>query len=90
MAPADRFAQAAAAYPSEASPWLILTASFYERFLKHPEQHPERTRFFEDLLEGRGGFDVAARFRQAGWRRPDAEFVAPEIVILRRRQVPIS
>ena len=86
MAPAGRFAEAAAGYASEASPWLVLTASYYERFLEHPEQHPERTRFFEDLLEGRGGFDVAARFRQTGWRRPAAEFVDPEIVILRRRR----
>ena len=90
MAPRDRFAEAAAAYPSQASPWLVLTASYYERFLEHPEQYPERTRFFRDLLEGRGGFEVAARFRQTGWRRPTAEFVDPEIVILRRRQVPIS
>ena len=90
MAPGDRFAEAAAAYPSEASPWLVLTASYYERFLDHPEQRPERTRFFEDLLQGRGGFDVAARFRQTGWRRPAAEFVDPEIVILTRRQIPIS
>jgi hypothetical protein len=86
MAPAGRFAEAAAAYPSEASPWLVLTASYYERFLEHPGQHPERTRFFQDLLAGRGGFDVAARFRQTGWRRPAVEFVDPEIVILRRRQ----
>ena len=84
MAPSDRFAEAAAAYPSEASPWLVLTASYYERFLEHPEQHPERARFFEDLLQGRGGFEVAARFRQTGWRRPAAEFVDPEIVVLRR------
>jgi hypothetical protein len=90
MAPGDRFAAAAARYPAEASPWLVLTASYYERFLDHPEQHPERTRFFKDLLEGRGGFDVVGRFRQAGWRRPAAEFVDPEIVILRKRQVPIS
>jgi len=94
MAPADRFAEAAAAYASEASPWLILTASFHQRFLEHPEQHPERTRFFQDLLDGRGGFEVAARYQQTGWRRPPAEFVDPEIVVLRRRrddrQVPIS
>lgn len=90
MAPGGRFADAAAGYASEASPWLVLTASYYERFLEHPEQHPERTRFFKDLLEGRGGFDVAARFGQTGWRRPAAEFVDPEIVILRRRQVPTS
>jgi hypothetical protein len=85
MAPAERFAEAAAAYAADAAPWLVLTASYYERFLDHPEQHPERTRFFEDLLEGRGGFEVAARFRQSGWRRPEVEFVDPEIVILRRR-----
>jgi hypothetical protein len=84
MAPADRFAEAAARYPSEASEWLVLTASFYERFLDHPDQHPERTRFFRGLLEGRGGFAVQARFRQQGWRRPEAEFVDPEIVVLRR------
>lgn len=85
MAPAERFSEAATAYPAEASRLLVLTASFYERFLEHPEQHPERTRFFGDLLAGRGGFDVAARFRQTGWQRPAAEFVDPEIVILRRR-----
>ena len=86
MAPAERFAEAAARYPAEAAEWLVLTASFYERFLDHPEQHPERTRFFRDLLEGRGGFEVAARFRQQGWKRPPAEFVDPEIVVLRRRE----
>jgi hypothetical protein len=89
MAPADRFTDAAARYPAESSPWLILTASYYERFLDHPEQHPERARFFKDLLDGRGGFDVVARFRQTGWRRPPAEFVDPEILVL-RRQDPIS
>jgi hypothetical protein len=84
MAPADRFLEAAARYPAEASEWLVLTASFYERFLEHPGQRPERTRFFRDLLGGRGGFAVQARFRQQGWLRPDAEFVDPEIVVLRR------
>ena len=89
MAPADRFADAAARYPAEASPLLMLTASYYQRFLDHPEQHPERARFFGDLLGGQGGFDVVARFGQTGWRRPTAEFVDPEIVLLRRHD-PIS
>ena len=84
MAPAARFEEAAARYPEDASEWLVLTASYYERFLDHPSQHPERARFFRDLLEGRGGFAVAARFRQEGWKRPEAEFVDPEIVVLRR------
>jgi hypothetical protein len=86
MAPADRFMEAAARYPVEASPWLVLTASYYERFLEHPDQRPERAAFFESLLEGRNGFEVAARFRQRGWLRPPVEFVDPEIVILRKKQ----
>src|SRR5207245_9917813 len=53
MAPADRFAEAAARYPAEASPWLVLTASYYERFLEHPDQRPERAAFFDDPLAGR-------------------------------------
>jgi hypothetical protein len=85
MAPTERFAEAAARYPEEASTWLILTASFYERFLDHPDQQPERARFFGDLLAGRGGFDVVARFRQQGFWRPEIEFVDPEIVILKKR-----
>jgi hypothetical protein len=84
MAPPERFAEAAARYPAEAAPWLLLTASFYERFLEHPEQRPERARFFRELLEGHGGFEVVARFRQEGWLRPPAEFLDPEIVILRK------
>jgi hypothetical protein len=85
MAPVERFADAAERYPSEASDWLVLTAAFYERFLENPEQRPERARFFRDLLDGRGGFTRAARFRQEGWLRPSAdEFLDPEIVILRR------
>jgi len=63
---------------------LVLTASYYERFLDHPDQRPERAAFFRDLLAGRGGFEVAARFRQQGWRRPEAEFLDPEIVVLRK------
>jgi MFS family permease len=86
MAPAERFEEAARAYATQASPWLVLTASYYERFLEHPEQRPERARFFGELLEGRGDFEVVARFRQHGWLRPAAEFVDPEIVILRRRE----
>lgn len=85
MAPKERFAEAAARYPSEASEWLVLTAAFHQRFLEHPEQTPERARFFAEVLEGRGGFQRAARFRQEGWLRPAAdEFLDPEIVILRR------
>jgi len=84
MAPAERFGAAAAAYRDEGAPWLVLTASYYERFLDHPEQAPERAAFFRDLLEGRGGYEVAARFRQEGWRRPAAEFLDPEIVVLRK------
>jgi hypothetical protein len=84
MAPADRFADAARRYSSEASGWLILTASYYERFLDHPDQQPERAAFFRDLLAGRQGFEVAARFRQQGWRRPQAEFLDPEIVVLKK------
>ena len=85
MAPPDRFAEAAARYPAEGARWLVLTASYYERFLDHPDQRPERAAFFEDLLQGRAGYDVAARFQQRGWLRPEAEFLDPEIVILRRR-----
>jgi hypothetical protein len=84
MAPDERFAEAARRYPAEASDWLVLTASYYERFLDHPDQQPERAAFFRDLLEGRGGFEVVARFRQQGWRRPAAEFLDPEIVVLRK------
>lgn len=87
MAPADRFADAARRYPAEASDWLVLTASYYERFLEHPDQRPERAAFFRDLLAGRGGFEVAARFRQQGWRRPPAEFLDPEIVVLKRTTI---
>ncbi len=84
MAPPERFEEAARAYPSEAAEWLVLTGAFYERFLDHPDQRPERARFFRDVLAGRAGFEVAARFRQEGWLRPEAEFLDPEIVILRR------
>jgi hypothetical protein len=86
MAPADRFIDAARRYPAEASDWLVLTASYYERFLDHPDQRPERAAFFRDLLGGRGGFEVKARFRQQGWLRPEAEFLDPEIVVLRKRE----
>jgi hypothetical protein len=85
MAPEDRFREAAARYPAEASEWVVLTASYYERFLDHPDQRPDRAAFFRDLLEGRGGFEVAARFKQQGWLRPEVEFVDPEIVILRKK-----
>jgi hypothetical protein len=85
MAPTERFAEAAARYPAEASPWLILTASYYERFVDHASQRPEQARFFTELLAGRGGFEVVARFRQVGWRRPSAEFLDPEITVLRKR-----
>jgi hypothetical protein len=88
MAPAERFSEAASAYPAEAADWLVLTGAFYQRFLDHPEQRPERTRFFRDLLDGRAGFSVAARFRQEGWLRPPAEFLDPEIVILRKTAGP--
>ncbi len=84
MAPLPRFLEAARQYPEEAAPWLILTESFYERFLDHPDQQPERAAFFRDLLEGRGGFEVAARFHQDGLWRPGNEFLDPEIVILRK------
>jgi hypothetical protein len=84
MAPKERFEEAARAYPSEAAEWLVLTESFYQRFLDHPDQTPERARFFRDVLEGRAGFQVAARFRQEGWLRPEAEFLDPTIVVLRR------
>ena len=86
MAPPERFEEAARLYPSEAAPWLVLTGAFYERFLDHPDQRPERARFFRDVLEGRAGFEVAARFRQEGWLRPEAEFLDPTIVVLRRRE----
>ena len=34
-------------------------------------------------------FDRAcSRFRQSGWRRPPAEFVDPEIVVLKKVDVP--
>ena len=90
MAPPERFRAAATAYRDEGAPWLVLTASYYERFLDHPEQAPERAAFFRDLLEGRGGFEVAARFRQQGWRRPAAEFLDPEIVVLRKAEAPAA
>jgi hypothetical protein len=85
MAPEERFQEAAARYPSEGAEWLVLTAAYYERFLDHPQQRPERARFFRDLLDGRLGYAEAARFRQRGWLRPPAEFLDPEIVVMRRR-----
>jgi hypothetical protein len=84
MAPPQVFAAAAERFPEEASSWVVLTGALFQRFLDHPEQRPERARFFGDLLAGRLGFEVVARFQQEGWRRPPAEFVDPEIVILRR------
>ncbi|HET6897242.1 MAG TPA: hypothetical protein VFK70_02800, partial [Vicinamibacteria bacterium] len=84
MAPPANFVAAASAYPAEGGPWLVLTASYYERFLDHPDQAPERAAFFRDLLDGRGGYEVVARFRQQGWRRPPAEFLDPEIVVLKK------
>jgi hypothetical protein len=90
MAPPERFEEAARLFPSEAAPWLVLTGSYYQRFLDHPDQRPERARFFRDLLEGRGGFEVASRFRQQGWLRPEAEFLDPEIVVLRKAGGPAS
>ena len=88
MAPVPVFAEAAARYPAEAAPWLVLTESFYRRFLEHADQQPERAAFFTELLEGRGGFEVAARFRQQGFLHPENEFLDPEIVVLRRRSEP--
>jgi hypothetical protein len=85
MAPPARFVEAADRYPAEAAPWLVLTASFYTRFLEHPEQAPERAMFFRDLLGGRRGFAVAARFKQEGWRSYPAEFLDPEIVVLKKK-----
>lgn len=86
MPPLPRFREAALRYPEEASTWLVLTASFYERFLDHPDQEPERAAFFRELLAGRGGFEVVARFQQEGWKRPRSdEFLDPEIVVLRKR-----
>ena len=84
MAPVPVFLEASRRYAGEAAPWLILTASFYERFLEHSDQQPERASFFRELLEGRGGFSVAARFQQRGPWRPATEFLDPEIFILRR------
>jgi hypothetical protein len=88
MAPVERFVEAARRYPEEAAPWLVLTASFYERFLDHPDQQPERAAFFRDLLEGRGGFSVEAHFQQTGFWRPANEFLDPEIVVLKLRPPP--
>ena len=89
MAPPERFLDAAARYPSEGAEWLVLTAAYYERFLDHPEQRPERARFFRDLLDGRLGYAEAARFRQRAWLRPPAEFLDPEIVVMRKAgQIP--
>jgi hypothetical protein len=76
--------EAARAFPEQAAPWLVLTGAFYQRFLDHPEQAPERARFFRALLDGQAGFRVVARFQQEGWRRPPAEFLDPEIVILQK------
>lgn len=84
MAPAERFEEAARAYPSEGAAWLVTSGAFYDRFLDNPGQMPERTRFFSELLGGRAGFEVAARFRQQGWLRPEAEFLDPQIVVLRK------
>jgi hypothetical protein len=85
MAPVPVFVDAARRYADEAAPWLVLTESFYRRFLEHSDQQPERAAFFKDLLEGRGGFAVAGRFRQEGFWRPANEFLDPEIVVLRKR-----
>jgi hypothetical protein len=84
MAPAERFEEAARALPVEGAPWLVTSGAFYERFLDNPGQMPERARFFRALLEGRAGYQLAARFRQKGWLRPPAEFLDPEIVVLRK------
>ena len=71
MAPATRFEEAARAYPAEAAGWLVMTGAFYQRFLEHPEQKPERTRFFRDLPEGaRGSRSPHASDSGAGCDRP--------------------
>ncbi|HEX6736862.1 MAG TPA: glycosyltransferase family 39 protein, partial [Vicinamibacteria bacterium] len=85
MAPAPRFVEAADAYPASGAEWLVLTAAYYQRFLDHPDQQPERAAFFHDLIEGRRAYTLQARFRQQGWLRPEAEFLDPEILVLRKR-----
>jgi hypothetical protein len=89
MAPREAFLAAASRYRDEGAEWLVLTAGYYERFLEHADQRPDAAAFFTTLLEGRGGFEVVARFKQQGWRRPAAEFLDPEIVILRKRREPV-
>jgi hypothetical protein len=71
----------------EAQRWLEshVPAGATVDLMEHPDQQPERARFFGDLLAGRGAFEVAARFRQQGFWRPEVEFVDPEIVVLRKR-----
>jgi 4-amino-4-deoxy-L-arabinose transferase-like glycosyltransferase len=88
MAPSEAFQRAALAQISEGSGWLVLTAAYYQRYLEHPEQQPERTAYFVGLLRGRAGYEVAARFRQPWWLRPEAEFLDPEIVVLRKAAQP--
>ena len=83
---AERFAEAARALSArEASPWLVLTASYYERFLDHPEQRPGAGR----LLPGPAGGPRRVRGRGAlppgragGGRRPSSWI--PEIVVLKK------
>ncbi|HXY42070.1 MAG TPA: glycosyltransferase family 39 protein [Vicinamibacteria bacterium] len=85
MAPAERFEEAARDLAAGGAPWLVTSGSYFDRFLDNPEQMPERTRFFRALLAGQAGYHVAARFEQERWLRPPAEFLDPEIVILRRQ-----
>ena len=63
---------------------LFIREQAEKRFLDAFDLRPERARFFGDLLAGRGGFTVVERFRQPEWLRPPAEFLDPEIVVLRK------
>ena len=94
MAPADRFAEAAAALSgggvAVAGPHRLLL-----RALPRPSRAAPGARRASSATCSRAG--AASRSRRAsartGWRRPAAEFVDPEIVVLRRQpaaQIPTS
>ncbi len=70
---------------ASSAPECIVISSFdIGRYFAEPNAFPETTRFLRELITGRLGYRVAARFQTRTYLVSRIEFINPEIIVLER------
>ncbi|MGB3241777.1 MAG: hypothetical protein WBB66_02890, partial [Candidatus Omnitrophota bacterium] len=63
--------------------YIVLSDRFYSQYI-NSKQYPKRSAFYNNLLEGKLGYNIVAEFKYKPPLHPKVDFANPKIVILKQ------